>query len=330
MAALSVVNVIKEEKMKSLLHCLLLLSGLSMFGSSWAACTSAPATLNVAMSSPTAVSSLTPIGTVISTGSVNYRVTCSGVGANTAMLRSGLNTDYGASPVPGVRNTSLAGIGIRWTNTSNGTPFVWTNYSMSDGSIYRGLNITGAREMSDLFELVKTGPVTSGTTTTWVLNYNWRTGTAGAQTRLLTVNLPAMTIPVATCSLTQTVIPVNLGNKIPLKTFTGPGSVSSPEGFNIPLICDPQVPVTVQFTGTPAAGLPTVLALSADSVATGLGVQLAYHDVPVTLNSALAVGDSGAAGGVYDIPFTAHFYQTAATVTPGLARAVATFTLTYN
>jgi type 1 fimbria pilin len=330
MAAPSVVNAIQEKNMKSLLHCLLLFSGFMVFGSSWAACTSAPASLNVAMSPPLAVSSLTPIGTVISSGTINYRVTCSGVGTNTAMLRSGYNTDYGASSVPGVRNTSLAGVGIRWTNTSDGTPFVWTNYSMWDGSVVRGLNITGTRVMSDLFELVKTGPVTSGNISAWVLNYNWRTAATGVQTRLLTVNLPATMIPVATCSLTQTVIAVNLGNQIPLKTFTGPGSLSSPEGFNIPLMCDPQVPVRVQFTGTPAAGLPTVLDLTGDSVATGLGVQLAYKDVPVTLNSELAVGNSGVADGVYDIPFTARFYQTASTVTPGSAKAVATFTLTYN
>jgi type 1 fimbria pilin len=325
-----VANFLEGNEMKALLHGLILLSGFLVMGSGWAVCSSSVASFNVAMSAPIAVSALTPIGTVISSGTIGYQVTCRGEPVNTGMLRSGYNVDYGASSMSAVRNTSIAGVGIRWTNTSNGAPYVWTQLAMSDGSVVRGLDINGTRVMSDLFELVKTGPVASGSVTAWLLNYNWRTGAAGVQSRLLTINLPAMTIPVATCSLTQTVIPVNLGNKIPLKTFTGPGSVSSSEGFTIPLLCDPQVPVTVQFTGTPASGLPTVLALSGDSVATGLGVQLAYNDVPLTLNSALAVGDSGAAGGVYNIPFTARFYQTASTVTPGLAKAVATFTLTYN
>src|SRR5262249_36950664 len=75
-----------------------------------------------------------------------------------------------------------------------------------------------------------------------------------------------------------------------------------------------------------------VLALSSDSTATGIGLQLKdgsgnalKYNMKYTLTSY-----SSTTGGSYTIPLKANYYQTSASVTAGTANAVLTFTMTYQ
>ncbi len=75
-----------------------------------------------------------------------------------------------------------------------------------------------------------------------------------------------------------------------------------------------------------------VLALSSDSTAAGVGLQLKdssgkalKYNTQYTLASY-----SSSVGGSYTIPLTANYYQTSESVTPGSANAVLIFTMLYQ
>jgi type 1 fimbria pilin len=72
------------------------------------------------------------------------------------------------------------------------------------------------------------------------------------------------------------------------------------------------------------------LNLSADtSAAKGVALQLLYNDQPLPLSSRVK-WQTTAADGNYAIPLKARYLQTDASVTPGVANAAATFTVTYQ
>ena len=75
-----------------------------------------------------------------------------------------------------------------------------------------------------------------------------------------------------------------------------------------------------------------VLALSSGSTATGIGLQLKDGSGnPLKYNTQYTLTRySKTTGGSHTIPLTAAYYQTAASVTPGSANAVLTFTMTYQ
>ena len=89
---------------------------------------------------------------------------------------------------------------------------------------------------------------------------------------------------------------------------------------------------------TTPSNTTNTLTLASDSVATGVGFQLLYNGNPVSFGpDSAAAGNlnqfsvmaSPATGGPVNIPFTARFIRTG-TVTPGLATANATFTMSYQ
>jgi type 1 fimbria pilin len=58
-------------------------------------------------------------------------------------------------------------------------------------------------------------------------------------------------------------------------------------------------------------------------------VQLLHGGTPVAFGVPIATGTAAATGN-YNIPLVAQYYQTATTVSPGVANSAATFTITYN
>ena len=92
----------------------------------------------------------------------------------------------------------------------------------------------------------------------------------------------------------------------------------------------------MQLAGTTAAGLADsgVLALGADSSATGLGIQVlrgsAQAQTPVQFNKPWQIGSLPMTSARLSVPFSARYYQTAPNVTPGTADGKATFTITYQ
>jgi major type 1 subunit fimbrin (pilin) len=77
----------------------------------------------------------------------------------------------------------------------------------------------------------------------------------------------------------------------------------------------------------------SVVALDASSSATGVGVQLldGTGTQPFPLQTwTTFTGYDAATGGDYTIPLNARYYQTAATVTTGMANSSMTFTMQYQ
>jgi major type 1 subunit fimbrin (pilin) len=119
--------------------------------------------------------------------------------------------------------------------------------------------------------------------------------------------------------------------------FKGVGMATTPAvGFNVAVNACPTGLASIQYQFIPVNAVLDatngVLALSSTSTAAGIGVQLKDgNGNPIQYNTQYTLSAyNTATGGSYTIPLTAAYYQTAATVTPGSANAVLTFTLTYQ
>lgn len=125
---------------------------------------------------------------------------------------------------------------------------------------------------------------------------------------------------------------VTLG-QIAKTAFTGAGSTAAATKFTLQLKDCPATvtKASVKFDGTAAAGDNSVLALTQGAgVATGVGIQLSDSS-----NAVLPLYTASAAyplvsTGTNNLDFVARYIATAATVTPGPANSVASFTVNYN
>lgn len=178
-------------------------------------------------------------------------------------------------------------------------------------------------------ELVKTAEVTgSGQIFSGVIVKAAATGV----TDVYTYNLTASSVQTAACSVKNTAITVPLGN-VYENHFSGVGSTLAEQAFTIPLDCNAGTKVNVTLDAIKdSSGEKGVIALSDVNnqiKATGVGVQLRYKDAPVTLGEPIKVG-TAVTEGSYNVPLTARYYQTESKIGPGIANAVATFTMIYN
>lgn len=133
------------------------------------------------------------------------------------------------------------------------------------------------------------------------------------------------------CKVSNSVINVAMGDAS-RRTFTGLGSSSNKIPFNISVNCSVSTNIKIMLEAkADPSGAQGVIALnnpSASDSASGVGVQLLYKDMPVTLSTPMNLGSVNS--GLQNIPFTARYYQTSTPVRSGKANSTATFTLTYN
>lgn len=282
-----------------------------------------------------------PIGTVISTGSVMTRITCNRTGAGPSdwswlVYPASSNMDFGSSTELDIRATARPGVGIRWSNLSSVSPTVtavWTRQALNSWtkSAGRGMGLAVTNIFTDTFELIKTGPISSGSMPAMNLQYFHATPTSNnVNAYLFSLTIPEIPIRAVACSVTHTSVLVRMGDFIPKSRFTGPGSTNTEVPFTIDLNCDRDAQIHIQLDGAAAGGAPGVLRLNAlADAASGLGVQIVREGVPVTLGSPMAVGRS-VMDGPYAIGFVARYYQVDSVVESGVANATATFTMTYN
>ncbi|MGT8856204.1 fimbrial protein [Enterobacter sp. 186315] len=146
------------------------------------------------------------------------------------------------------------------------------------------------------------------------------TGNPTVTAKACTVNNPAINVPLGTTKNTA---------------FTGVGSTANTQTFNISLTCSQAASAKITLSpGSSGAfnaanGVINLDPATAGTVATGVGIQLLYNNAAAPLNSAISVGSVAAAGNL-TVPLSARYYQTASTVTGGVANGTATFTMTYN
>ena len=188
--------------------------------------------------------------------------------------------------------------------------------------------------------LVKTGPVSTGTVTGGVLfegasitgrhiNGPYTIASEGRKSFLVS----STAINLAACSTAN--VMVDLGSH-KQSNFKGIGSTTPAADVNIGLSSCPAGLNAIQYQFTPLTaildGSNGVLALSADSTATGIGVQVKDRNgSPLKFNTPYTLANyDKTTGGTYTIPLTASYYQTSSPVKPGTANSLLTFTMSYQ
>ncbi|NMK47212.1 fimbrial protein [Achromobacter sp. Bel] len=343
--------------------------GWMLLGSDMAAaqsCTGAAESITVQLPATATVARDAPNGTTLltnwfSAGNNSYFV-CRGSDSGSGMgfrphaglTKSGMmvNTADGTYTV---WNTDVPGIGIAIAvrTFANGCGLLaWQDLghpnsgAFPPGWVGRGCNERGTVRNGGWVRvaLVKTGSATGGTVTGTVTGSSLLEGASMTRangaiaytpgtSNMKTFGISPIRVTVAAC--TTEPVPVPMGS-YPQSVFKGKGLAASPVSFNVLVNACPAGLNSVQYQFVPVNAVldPAngVLALSNDSTATGIGLQLKdSNDTAVQYNKQYTLtAYSKATGGSYSIPLRAAYYQTADTVTPGSANAMLTFTMTYQ
>lgn len=254
------------------------------------------------------------------------------LGVKAITVASGMS--IGGSPI---FNTNIPGLGVQLAGvTSVGHIAGWIGTGNNiDGNINQNAIYSSEYALPSVYggaavSFYKTGPMTSGVLTQRV--GSMILGTAGNWAPEIPINISGMTVTVLSCSLTTPTVTVPLGN-IYATSFTGVGSFTGAQSFNLGLNCASGSKINVSMTGTQDTNTvnTSVLALTGAGtagVAKGVGAQILYNNSPLTIGSQLLLKTSE--GGVETFPFTARYYQTLSNILPGTANATATLNITYQ
>jgi major type 1 subunit fimbrin (pilin) len=234
----------------------------------------------------------------------------------------------GEGPTPPVSGTlfPIPGTGVSWRYMTVST----TNYGKAYGSYSASAGITSFTGSHGI-QLVVTGPITPGQVVPAGKAGYIQYGTL--ETFDMVLGNPITLVPVG-CNTPN--VTVNLGSHR-ITELKGVGTYTASTSFNIALNSCPANMNSIRYeidAVTPVVNSPnSVVALSSSpSSAAGVGVQILDGngnpfplDQPVTLS-----GYTPATGGSYSVPLQARYYQTAASVTPGWANSLLTFTMFYQ
>ncbi|WP_195440280.1 fimbrial protein [Klebsiella oxytoca] len=119
--------------------------------------------------------------------------------------------------------------------------------------------------------------------------------------------------------------------------FTGVGVTAARTDFNLNFTQCPAGMASISYLFTPTSSILDstngVFALSANSTASGVGIQLLNaQDIPVSFNTEYLLTDYDPAlnNASYSVPLRAGLYQTSTDVSSGLVNGAVTFTLVYK
>jgi type 1 fimbria pilin len=231
--------------------------------------------------------------------------------------------------------TSVPGIGIRLLRIGSGDsrPEVPYPHTLPTSTTFGPFSTNS----SFVVELYKIAPITgSGRLINGI--YTTYSGDRGGSAVTTRVDGDAITIVTPSCLVDtgSKNIPVVFG-KVPQSDFKGRGTTAAERNFNIRLKCNAGVgtqnTVYLRMDATPDpagdAGVLRISQASGSATATGVGIQIIDgQKVPVKYGDDALVGPSK--DGDYVLPYTARYFQTGNTVTPGQANGMATFTLDYK
>ena len=158
------------------------------------------------------------------------------------------------------------------------------------------------------------------------------------KTAKVIINPTSITVTASGCTVGTKSANVELGN-IDIHTLPAVGSTSPSGSFNVSLTCDANVAVHAVMTDqTTPSNTSSVVTLTGDSTASGVGVQFFYNGTgPLMMGP-----DSSAAGTAnqffiqstssaqtLSLPFQANYIRTGELV-PGTANALASITFSYQ
>lgn len=234
------------------------------------------------------------------------------------------------------------GIGFRIRSTA-GTVLEPFNYG-AGSAVDIGPSQLGANVLRGTFELVKTGTPAAGSggfTAFGTVDFKEYANGANVPNSTINFNYTVLSTSIPSCSVTTTAVAVSMPYEN-TSVFQAVGMTAGNASFNLSLTCDANANPSISFmdSATPTNQTNT-LTLAPGSTATGVGVQILYQAAPVTFSpgtysyttsntpsiNSVALGTLS---GTQSVPLQARYVQTDSSVTPGLIRAVATFTMNYN
>jgi len=272
---------------------------------------SPPATITVAYGAA--------VGTVLYTSAlippaIAPQITCTGTTNYGVIDQVGTTPGTGVSIYP----TSIAGLGYSITHNDLTTylyPYPCCQLAAGNYSA----------SISSSLQLIKTGPIVSGSTLPAGLIGYWRFD-SGVNVESFTLG-NSVTILDPACSVNTTPITVTLPT-VSSSSMASVGAKAGATPFAIALTCSSGATLDIQlnYAGT-ASGITGVLTKTSGTSA-GVGIQLLDKNLnPVVFGATTVVGSTPT--GVLSIPYYAQYYRTAA-VTVGSLGASATFTLSYQ
>lgn len=261
-----------------------------------------------------------PVGSTIATVTYNqqYKVAenCSGEYQMTKLANTAAYPATGSM----MYETGIDGVGVRIK--IDGYNVTTTSYST--GGTGDGISPIYLQDVVLYF--VKTGEITPGTATPGKLATIEMKDNAGTK-QVFNLNMGSVTVKQASCEITgSSAIPVPMGD-VMKEDFQGKNSTLTPQNINIPLQCSAGTKVNINFDAKSSEG-NGIIDLTAGG-AEGVGIQLKLNSTPVIFNKTLFVAQATEQG-AFNIPLTAAYIQTSDTIKPGIANAVANFTVTYE
>lgn len=252
-----------------------------------------------------------------------------------------------SAPVAGytdVYPTNVDGIGVRYNfalNSGNFCPIGFEDHIANSTRTYTchlSQNTSPSFSLGASIQFVKTkakiysGVITSIPSVSSYYTLNNQSGQGNLN--MVWTGGGSVVVTVMACSITTPNVNVALDPVLD-SSFSGINSTKGAKNFTIGLQCDAgaRINASVSFTKNTDTSNSSVIKLSGagnPGVATGVGIQLLYDGTLLRNNTNVVLKTST---GGQEFPagsFTARYFQTLSTVTPGDANASATLNLTYQ
>lgn len=289
----------------------------------------------------------TPVGTAIgSVQSSTVAVNCPSNPGTVPPYNNGWYIQYypqlTGSPVAGVWNTGIAGIGIRVIDVTYGNRTLSTLNVGGWGDFGAPITKTAAFQGNFTFtyQLVKTAAqVTSGGAINipqlfTLVSHNVPLNVTSAA--LVTISVNNTSIVATTCTVTTPSVSVTLPT-VNASAFTSTGTTVGNTALSIGLSCQAGANVYVTLTdATNPGNTSSNLTLASGSTATGVNLRVLNSGgaaISYGPDSAVAGNPNqwlvGASASTTRIPLTAQYISTG-TVGPGTVKGLATFTMSYQ
>ncbi|ALR76089.1 fimbrial protein [[Enterobacter] lignolyticus] len=237
---------------------------------------------------------------------------------------------------PGVYDTGVAGIGITLINAqgqrirgsgikcdTRGTPL---GYISTDGA--KSFNFTLTLALVKTSAQVGSGALDQAQTV-FGLGVFDHEGIGSPNHVSYAGNV---TFSQVTCAVTPQSLSITLGD-FPVSDFTHVGATTAAKEFDISLLCNDTVQPEVMISSANGyeSSYPGVVKLTPENgAAGGVGIEMTFDGMAATFDRYEKTAGLAYSNQTLQIPFTARYYQTAGTVTPGPANGVATLTLAYQ
>lgn len=289
----------------------------------------------------------TPVGTPLSSvQSSTVSVNCPSNPGTVPPYNNGWYMQYfpqlAVSPVAGVWNTGIAGIGIKVIDVTYGNKVMsslgvgsWDDFGapITNTNAFTG-SFTFTYQLVKTAAQVKSGGAINIPQLFTLVSHNIPLNVTSPA--LVTISVNNTSIVATTCTVTTPSVSVTLPS-VNASALGTVGTTAGNQNFSIGLSCQSGANVYVTLTDATAPGNTTSnLTLASGSTATGVKLRvLKSGGSPVSYGPDSAVAGNpnqwlvGASASTTSIPLTAQYISTG-TVTAGTVKGLATFTMSYQ